>query len=60
MRFAVITLPPQASLGLVLHWARSLVPAENVPPPHDPVFLPDFAALTPDQVQELHYGWRLP
>jgi hypothetical protein len=32
------------------------LPPENVAPPHDPVFLPDSFGLTPDQVQEMHYG----
>jgi hypothetical protein len=53
----VITLPSQVSSGLV-HWVRSLVPPENVPPPHDPVFLPDCITLTPGEVQELRYGLR--
>ena len=59
-----MTHPHQAPFGLVLaQLARVLAAAtaallqpERVPPPHDPVFLPDFAALTPDQVQEMRYG----
>jgi hypothetical protein len=62
----VFTHPPQAPLGLVLaQLGRVLAAASlsNVPryaasSPDDPVFLPDFAALTPDQAQELRYGKR--
>lgn len=53
MRFAVITLSPQASVSLVISLARRVVPPENVSPPHDPVFLPDWTDMTPDQLHEI-------
>ena len=36
--------------------SRRFAAADRAPPPHDPVFLPDFATLTPDQAQEMRYG----
>ena len=36
--------------------AAVLPPPDRASPPHDPVFLPDFATLTPDQAQEMRYG----
>jgi hypothetical protein len=60
-RFALTELPSRAPLGLL--W-RSLsrpfnpVPVSAHPQPRssdDPVFLPDFVALTPDQMQEILY-----
>jgi hypothetical protein len=64
MRFAVITQPHQAPFGLVLAQlnrmlaaaSAALAPPDRAPPPYDPVFLPDFATLTPDQAQEMRYG----
>jgi hypothetical protein len=60
----VITQPHQAPFGLVLAQlgrvlaaaSGALPPPQRTPSPDDPVFLPDFAALTPDQAQELRYG----
>jgi hypothetical protein len=62
----VFTQPSQAPFGLVLAQLGRVFAAaslSNVPryvasSPDDPVFLPDFAAPTPDQAQELHYGKR--
>jgi hypothetical protein len=56
-----MTQPHQAPFGLVLAQigrmiAAVLPPPDRTPPPHDPVFLPDFATLTPDQAQEMRYG----
>jgi hypothetical protein len=56
-----MTQSHQAPFGLVLaHIGRMIAatvpPPDRAPPPHDPVFLPDFATLTPDQAQELRYG----
>jgi hypothetical protein len=31
-------------------------PPPITPSPHDPVFLPDFVMLAPDQIQELRYA----
>ena len=55
-----MTQPHQAPFGLVLTQigrmiAAVLPPPDRVPPSHDPVFLPDFATLTPDQAQEMRY-----
>jgi hypothetical protein len=60
----VITQPHQAPFGLVLAQLGRVFAAASgaLPSPHrspspdDPVFLPDFAELTPDQAQELRYG----
>jgi hypothetical protein len=60
----VIIQPHQAPFGLVLaQLGRVLAAASGALPPlhrsaspDDPVFLPDFTALTPDQAQELRYG----
>ena len=56
--FTVTALPYRAPLSLVLaRLGRAFtLPPENVAPPHDPVFLPDSFGLTPDQMQEMHYG----
>jgi hypothetical protein len=56
-----MTQPHQAPFGLVLARisrmiAAALPPPDRAPSPHDPVFLPDFATLTPDQAQEMRYG----
>jgi hypothetical protein len=64
MRFAVMTHPHQAPFGLVLAQlsrvlaaaTAALLPLEQTPPPHDPIFLPDRADLTHDQAQEIGYG----
>jgi hypothetical protein len=64
MRFAVMTQQHQAPFGLVLAQLHRMLaaatavlpPPDRAPPPHDPVFLPDFATLTPDQAQEMRYG----
>ncbi len=46
-----------AQLGRVLAAAASASSAShNSPAPDDPVFLPDFLTLMPDQAQELRYG----
>ncbi|MEJ0020374.1 MAG: hypothetical protein WDN25_28255 [Acetobacteraceae bacterium] len=48
-----ISLSP-APLSLVLsRIGRALAAAPVVPSADDPVFLPDFATLTPDQAQEM-------
>ena len=54
-------LPNQAPLSLILaRLGRLFVPAADsgpgAPPLDDPMFLPDFATLTPDQAQELRLG----
>ena len=50
----------QAPFSLVLaQLGRVLVaafPPDRAQPGHDPIFLPDFATLTPDQAQEMRYG----
>lgn len=59
-----MTHPHQAPFGLVLAQlgrmlaaaSAALPPPDRAQPPHDPVFLPDFVALTPDQAQEMRYG----
>ena len=61
-----MTQPHQAPFGLVLAQIGRMIAAalplpdralpDRAPPPHDPVFLPDFATLTPDQAQEMRYG----
>jgi hypothetical protein len=64
MRFAVMTQQHQAPFGLVLAQLHRMLaaatavlpPPDRAPPPHDPVFLPDFTTLTPDQAQEMRYG----
>jgi hypothetical protein len=61
MRFALIKQSSHAPLGLVWrNLSRSLKSAprsavQRSGPSDDPVFLPDFVALTPDQVQEILY-----
>jgi hypothetical protein len=60
----VIIQTHQAPLGLVLARLGRVLAAASCGSPHpyrrassdDPVFLPDFATLTPDQAQELRYG----
>jgi hypothetical protein len=60
----VFTQPSQAPFGLVLAQLGRALAAASLPnaprhaasSPNDPVFLPDFVALTPDQAQELRYG----
>ncbi len=60
----MITQPRQAPFSLVLaQLGRMIAAAYGIqarphcsPPLHDPVFLRDFATLTPDQAQELRYG----
>jgi hypothetical protein len=61
MRFAVTEHPSRAPLGLL--WPSLRRPFNPVPlsahpqaqSSDDPVFLPDFVALTPDQMQEILY-----
>jgi hypothetical protein len=54
----VFTQPNQASIGLFLAQLGHVFasPRPISPSPDDPVFLPDFVTLTPDQAQELRYG----
>ena len=60
----MFTQPHQARFGLVrAQLGRALFAASRAPAgqdrrrsPHDPVFLPDFVPLTPDQVLEMRYG----
>jgi hypothetical protein len=61
MRFALTEHPPHAPLGSIWrNLSRTLNQVPRLVPPHpgasdDPVFLPDFVALTPDQMQEILY-----
>jgi hypothetical protein len=52
--------PVIAQLGRVLAASLRLPGDPPAPLPYDPVFLPDFATLTPDQAQEMRYGRRRP
>ena len=53
----MISLSHQAPFSSVLAQLGRVfaLPPENVAPPHDPVFLPDDAGLTPDQVLEMSF-----
>ncbi len=63
---AVITMPHRTPFSPVLAQLDRmlLAKAESLsfphlpdgPQPNDPVFLQDYATLTPDQMQEVHYG----
>ncbi len=45
------------SLGLALaRLGRMVASPQILPAPDDPIFLPDFVTLMPDQAQELRYG----
>jgi len=61
MRFALTENPPRAPLGLIWRGlSRSFNPVplsahQQAGPSDDPVFLPDFVTLTPDQMQEILY-----
>ncbi len=45
-----------AQLGHALAATSAAPASSSAIPAYDPVFLPDFATLTPDQAQELRYG----
>jgi hypothetical protein len=61
MRFTLTEQPSRAPLGLIWrslsrHLNEVSVSAhQQAGPSDDPVFLPDFVTLTPDQMQEILY-----
>jgi hypothetical protein len=48
--------PALAQLGRMLLAKAESLSLPDGPQPDDPVFLQDFATLTPDQTQEMRYG----